>query len=133
MKKSKDRLIIATRNSTNNIKINRTIIRKQKQEEKQQYGYFKQLTDEISHEKTWTWLRKGIFEREMESLLIAAQNNAIRINYVKVKIDETQQNSKCRLCRLVRLRLVLWLRNHCRLLMPNPFLNINSSISNNSV
>ena len=29
--------------------------------------------------------------------------------------------------------LVLWHINHCRLLMPNPFLNINSSISNNSV
>ena len=30
-----------------------------------------------------------------ESLLMATQNNAIRINYVKAKIDETQQNTKC--------------------------------------
>ena len=54
--------------------------------------------NEISHEKTWTWLRKGNPKRETESLLIAAQNNSIRTNYFKAKIDRTQQNSKCRLC-----------------------------------
>ena len=37
-------------------------------------------------------------ERETESLLIAAQNNAIRTNHIKARIDKTQQNSKCRLC-----------------------------------
>ena len=36
--------------------------------------------------------------RETESLLIAAQDNAIRTNHIKVRIDKTQQNSKCRLC-----------------------------------
>ena len=34
----------------------------------------------------------------MEYLLIAAQDNAIRTNHIKVGIDKTQQNSKCRLC-----------------------------------
>ena len=34
---------------------------------------------------------------EIESLLIAAENNAIRTNYNKVKIDNMQQNSECRL------------------------------------
>ena len=58
-------------------------------------GYFKRQTDEISHEKTWTWLLKGNFKRETESLLIAAYNNAIRTNYIKAKIDKTQKNSKC--------------------------------------
>ena len=29
---------------------------------------------------------------------MAAQNNAIRINHIKVRIDKTQQNSKCRQC-----------------------------------
>ena len=33
-----------------------------------------------------------------ESLLIAAQDNAIRTNHIKARIDKTQQNSKCRLC-----------------------------------
>ena len=52
----------------------------------------------ITHQKIWTWLRKGNFWRETESLLIAAQNNTIRTNHIKASIDKTQQNSKCRLC-----------------------------------
>ena len=36
--------------------------------------------------------------RETESLLIATQNNAIRTNHIKARIDKTQQNSRCRLC-----------------------------------
>ena len=57
-------------------------------EEKQLYRYFIQQTSEISHEKTWTWLRKGNLKRETESLLIAAQNDAIRIKYIKASIDK---------------------------------------------
>ena len=52
----------------------------------------------MSHEKTWTWLRKGNLKRETESLLIAILNNAISTHYIKARIDKTQQNSKCRLC-----------------------------------
>ena len=74
------------------------ITRKQKWEGKQLYGRFKRLINNISYEKTWTWLRKGNFKREKESLLIAAQNNAVRTNHIKVRIDKTQQNSKFRLC-----------------------------------
>ena len=59
---------------------------------------FKRLINNIPIDKTWTWLRKGNFKRETESLLIAAQNNAIRTNLIKVRIDKTQQNSKCRQC-----------------------------------
>ena len=33
----------------------------------------------------------------MESHLIAAQDNAIRTNHIKARIDKMQQNSKCRL------------------------------------
>ena len=50
---------------------------------------------------TWENLnmaRKGNLKRETESLLIAAQNNAIRTNYVKTKIEEAQEKSSCRLC-----------------------------------
>ena len=75
-----------------------TITRKQKWEEKQLYRRFKRLLNNISHEKIWTWLRKGNFKRETESLQIAAQNNAVRTNHIKVRIDQTQQKSKCRLC-----------------------------------
>ena len=76
---------------------NRITTRKQKLEEKQLYGRFKWLISNISHEKTWTWLRNGKFKRKTESLPIVAQNNAIRTNHIKARIDKTQQNSKCRL------------------------------------
>ena len=29
---------------------------------------------------------------------MAAQNNAVRTNHIKPRIDKTRQNSKCRLC-----------------------------------
>ena len=38
------------------------------------------------------------FRKEIESLRIAAQNNAIDTNYMKSKIDNTQQNGKRRFC-----------------------------------
>ena len=92
-------LITAIRYDTHNTMASwMTITRKQKWEEKQLYGRFKRLINNISHEKTWTWLRKGNFKRKIESLQIAAQNNAIRTNHIKAGIDKMQQNSKCRLC-----------------------------------
>ena len=95
IKKHEGGLITAIRNDTVNTMDNRmTITTKQKWKEKQLYGRFKRLINNISHEKTRTWLRKGNFKREIESLLIAAQNNAIRTNHIKARIDKTQQNRK---------------------------------------
>ena len=92
-------LVTVIRNETDNTMDNRmTITAKQKWTGKQFYGCFKRLINIISHEKTWTWLRKGNFKRETESLLIAAQNNAVRTNHINARIDKMQQNRKCRLC-----------------------------------
>ena len=90
-------LITAIRNDTGDMMDNRmTITRKQKGLEKQTYRRFKRLINKISSAKTWTWLRKRNFKRETDSLLIAAQNNTVRTNCIKARIDKTQQNSKCR-------------------------------------
>ena len=75
-----------------------TITRKPKGEGKQLHGRLKRLINIISHDKTWTWIRKGNFKRETESLLMTAQNSAIRTNHIKARINKTQQNSKCKLC-----------------------------------
>ena len=61
-------------------------------------GRFKRLTSEISHEKTLTWLRKENLERVTDSLLIAAQDNAILTNYITARIEKMQQSSKCWPC-----------------------------------
>ena len=51
-------LITAIRNDSDNTMYNRmTITRKQKGEGKQLYGRFKRLINNISHDKTWTWLK----------------------------------------------------------------------------
>ena len=92
-------IIIRIRIDTDNtINERKTTTRKPKWEGKQLYGCFKRLINYISHQKTWTCLRKGSLKRGTESLLIAAQDNAIRTNHIKARIDKTQQNSKCRLC-----------------------------------
>ena len=92
-------LIRAIRNDTDNTMDDRmTTTRKQKWKKKQLYGRFKRLINNISHQKTWNWLRKGNLKRETESLQIAAYDNAIRTNHIKARIGKMQQNSKCRLC-----------------------------------
>ena len=58
---------------------------------KQDYGLSKRQINNISHDKTWTWLREGNFKRETESLQISTQNNAVRTNHIKARIDKTQQ------------------------------------------
>ena len=83
IEKNERGLITPFRNNTDNTIDNRmTITRKQKWEEKQIYGRFKRLINNISHYKTWNWLRKINFKRETESLLIAAQKNAVRTNHI---------------------------------------------------
>ena len=52
--------------------------------------HFKRLIN-ISHDKTWTWLRKANFKRETESLQIAGQNNAVRTNQIKARNYKTQK------------------------------------------
>ena len=94
-KNSKERPVRVANNSIDNIRISR----KATKSRKQLYGYFKQQTREIVHEMTWKWLRKENPKRETESLLIAAHSNSIRTNYIKAKVDNTQQNSKRRFCR----------------------------------
>ncbi len=43
-------------------------------------------------------VKKGKLWRKTESLLIAAQNNAIRTNHITARIDKMERNSKYRLC-----------------------------------
>ena len=91
-------MITAIRNDKDNTIDERMITIRKKWKKQQLYGRFKRLINNISHQKTWTWLRKGNLQREMEYLLIAAQDNAIRTNHIKARIDKTQHNCKCRLC-----------------------------------
>ena len=101
IEKRRGRLIIATRDNADNARSKRTeITRKQKWEEKQLYRRLKRLTNDIAHENTLMWLKKENIkrEREPEFLLTTIQNNVIRTNLIKARIDKTRQKSKYRLC-----------------------------------
>ncbi len=87
-KQSKEGLIARNGNNRNDIRINRITITRGKWEEKQMYEYFLRQTSDVSHEKTWRWLRKGNLKRETESIQIVTQSNVIRTNYLKAKIDK---------------------------------------------
>ena len=47
------------------------------------------------------WLQNRYLKRETESLTVAAQNQSIRTNLVKAKIDKSQGDSLCRVYKKV--------------------------------
>ena len=62
------------------------------------HGQFLRQIDEEAEKGRWLWLRSMGIKRETESLIMAAQEQAIRINVIKAKIDNTQEESKCTMC-----------------------------------
>ena len=58
-------------------------------------------TKEVRSDQCWSWLQNGGLKRDTESLIVAAQNQSIRANLVKAKIDKSQGDSLCRVCRKV--------------------------------
>ena len=55
----------------------------------------------VRSNQCWAWLQNGDLKRETEGLKVAAQNQIIRTNLVKAKIDKNQGDSLCRVCRKV--------------------------------
>ena len=56
-------------------------------------------TKEVRSEQSWLWLQNGDLKRGTESLIVSAQNQSIRTNLVKAKIDKSQKDTLCRLCK----------------------------------
>ena len=64
----------------------------QEWKEKPLHKQFARETEDQSNEDTWTWLKQESLKRETEVLLITAQDQAIRTNYIKA-------TTQCRICR----------------------------------
>ena len=47
----------------------------------------------------WAWLSKSGIKRETETLIFAAQDQAIRMNQIEAKTDKTQDDSLCLMCK----------------------------------
>ena len=48
--------------------------------------------------ETWSWLHQQDLKKETEGLILAAQDQALRFNYIKHRIDKTAASPLCRLC-----------------------------------
>ena len=68
-------------------------------EEKVLHGQYFRQTKEVKRDQYWVWLQNRDLKRETESLIVAAQNQSIRTNLVKAKIDKGQGDSLCRVRR----------------------------------
>ena len=49
-------------------------------------------------EQSWTWIWKSDLKVETEALIFAAQEQALRTNYLKFHIDKTGESPPCRMC-----------------------------------
>ena len=72
---------------------------KEKWSKKRMHGQFiRETTEKVNKEETWQWLSRGDLKVGTEALLCAAQEQAIRTNYMKYHIDKTSESDLCRLC-----------------------------------
>ena len=70
-------------------------------EEKALHGQYLRQIKEVRNDQCWAWLQNGDLKRETESFIVAAQNQSIGTNLVKAKMDKSQGDSLCRVCRKV--------------------------------
>ena len=70
-------------------------------EEKVLHGQYLRQTKEVRSDQCWAWIQNEDLKKETESLIVAAQNQCIRTNLVKEKIDKSLEDSLCRVCRKV--------------------------------
>jgi hypothetical protein len=61
--------------------------------------YCREVSDEGDIARTWKWLTSSDLKPETEALICAAQEQTLRMNYVKCKIDKSVESPLCRLCR----------------------------------
>ena len=80
--------------------------------EKPMNGQYHRQTQEHTPSETWKLLTRGSPKRETESLIIAAQDQALRTNYRKAKIEKSTNDARCRLCQS-RDETVYHLVNEC--------------------
>ena len=73
--------------------------RQREWKEKTLHGQFLRETEEHANRSRWQWLKAGELKRGTESLICAAQEQALRTNSVAYSIDKTSTTPLCRLCK----------------------------------
>ena len=72
--------------------------RRNQYKEKPLHGQYVRSTEEIRDHKSWNWLKRGTLKKETEGTLMAAQDQALRTNAIKSRIDKQDISPMCRLC-----------------------------------
>ena len=105
VRNSCERLLVAARQIEDcqgegvaDFKNRKKIERQQEWKDKTLHGQFLRQMDDEAGKERWMWLKGTGIKRETESLILAAQEQAIRTNVIKAKIDNTQEEIKCRMC-----------------------------------
>ena len=63
------------------------------------HSAFLRETQEVRDEaNSWLWVQKGYLKKETEELIMAAQDQAIRTNWIRHNIDKEDISPSCRLC-----------------------------------
>ena len=62
------------------------------------HGQFERETKELKTEESWNWIKNGDLKRETESLIMAAQEQALNTNAVKKNIYGIGDSDRCRRC-----------------------------------
>ena len=63
------------------------------------YGLLiREMPESTDGKETWKWLRSAGLKIQTETLLCAAQEQALRTNYVNHHIDKSIESPLCRLC-----------------------------------
>ena len=55
------------------------------------------MPEEIDKDLSWKWLVQSDLKVQTEATICAAQEQTLRINYKKNKIDKTSENLLCRI------------------------------------
>ena len=99
---SEERLIQAARGdkidgleAASALKKSKKVKRLEDWQKKVLHGQYLRQTKEVRSDQSWAWLQDGYLKRETESLIVADQNQSIRTNLVKAKINKSQGDSLC--------------------------------------
>ena len=76
------------------------------------------MPDTVHRDRIWEWIRKSDLKVETEALIFAAQEQALRTNYVKFNIDKSVDSPLCRLCKGETINHIL---SECKMLVQKEY------------
>ena len=60
--------------------------------------FARKMPEEIDKDLSWKWLKQSDLKVQNEAMICAAQEQALRTNYIQNKIDKTSKNPFCIMC-----------------------------------